>query len=136
MKMTNLVGRTIIGTFAVFSMTNVAAAELPTTMPSILFGSVEADCRTINAGTKGWTCQRTDRGQYKITFKSKLPNVPVCQAAATATKKDSAADDNVFTTYAITKRSFMVESLDVAGNDSSGWAYQDASFNFICMWMP
>ncbi len=149
MTKTKMVSGTIIGTFAVLSMTNVAAGDIgnatglsvptvpafTTTLP-MLFGSVHADCKPINVGTGGWSCKKTAKGVYQIRLKPSLPNVPVCQAAATATKMDSAADDNVFTTIAIKTNGFMVESIDVAGNGKNGWAYQDASFSFICMWMP
>ncbi len=131
MKLKNLVSGTIIA-LAAMSMTNVATADPKV---GILFGSVQADCKPINVGTGGWTCKKSAKGRYVIQLKPKIPKVPVCQAAPTATKKDSAADDNVFTTVAVKKSGFMVESLDVAGNGSSGWAYQDASFNFVCMWM-
>ncbi|RKZ76270.1 MAG: hypothetical protein DRR19_28755 [Candidatus Parabeggiatoa sp. nov. 1] len=144
-----MVSGTIIGTFAVLSMTNVAAGDLQmatglsvptvpafTTQLPMLFGSVHADCKPINVGTGGWSCKKTATGVYQIRLKPSLPNIPVCQAAATATKADAPAYDNVFTTHVIGKTEFVVESIDVAANGKDGWAYQDASFSFICMWMP
>jgi hypothetical protein len=149
MTKSKMVSGTIIGTFAVLSMTNVATVEahegagltVPTgadmtvTLP-MLFGSVHADCKPINVGTGGWSCKKTAKGVYQLKLYPTLPRAPVCQAAPTGQQSAGYESDNVFTTYYITKRGFMVASRDVDRKAEHGSTPQDASFNFMCMWMP
>jgi hypothetical protein len=148
MKHSNFVRGTFFAAIAVFSVNQTALARghdapvgvatpiIQQAFVPMLFGSVKADCSTINAGSGGWSCKKLETGFYRIDFDPALPRSPICQAAATATKKEAAADDNVFTTYRVGRTNFHVESIDVAGNGSEGWAFQDASFNFLCVWAP
>jgi len=116
--------------------TGVAAPVTMQVQMPMVFGSVKQDCSIINRGSGGWSCDKVDTGYYRIMLDPALPRAPICQAAATATNKDAAANDNVFTTYRVGRTNFHVESIDVAGNGSEGWVFQDASFNFLCVWAP
>jgi len=146
MKHSNFVRGTFFAAIAVFSVNQTALAKgppvgvaAPVTQQVLLpmvFGSVKADCSTINRGSGGWSCNKLEVGYYRIDFDPALPRSPICQAAATATKKEAAADDNVFTTFRVGRTNFHVESIDVAHSNTEGWIYQDASFNFLCVWAP
>ncbi len=150
MKHSNFVRGTFFAAIAVFSVNQTALARshdappvgvaTPITQQAfvpMVFGAVKGDCLVINRGSGGWSCNKLEEtGYYRINFDPALPRAPICQAAATATKKEAAADDNVFTTYRVGRTNFHVESIDVAGNGSEGWAFQDASFNFLCVWAP
>ena len=100
------------------------------------FGEIDKRGNIRDSGSKNWKVKRKKRGIYAIKFDSPYPIKPTIAASAVGLKSQrikGEALSNVFTTCRISKKGFIVVSLDISNNNIAGKLRQDATFSFIAV---